>query len=381
MFAATPVQQSVAYVVVAIVAVGLVVWLLGNSRRARPEVGSEIELAANRKAYYADEEMEGKRLDRAQWLGLAFLVIIAIGLPLYWLGEPGRQAGAIDNFKKTFASRGEALSVPTAEGGFNCQGCHGGVSGGQVQYNLTDSKGNITPVMWAAPSLDDVTLRMTDDQLREVLTYGRPFSPMPAWGLAGGGPMNEQQIDNLIAWLHSVTIKPEEARKRNTENAAAQLATLQDPQTALAAAQAAYDKLEADPAAEPADVLKAKAQVTMLEGIIATKQDASEGAALFNVNCARCHTLGWSYSMPTPPGSGAFGPPLSNVLDQFEDPQDQIDFVTEGKEFGEKYGRQGKASGRMPHFGTVLTKKQIKAIVQYERDLATRARQSQAQEQ
>jgi mono/diheme cytochrome c family protein len=374
MLVATSVQQSVAYVIVAIVAVGFILWLLANSRRARPEVGSEIELAANRKPYYADEEMEGKRLDRAQWLGLGFLLIIAVGLPLYWLAEPGRQAGAINNFKKTFASRGEALSVPTAEGGFNCQGCHGGVSGGLVQYNLTDKEGNITPVMWQAPSLDDVTLRMTDDQLKEVLTYGRPFSPMPAWGLAGGGPMNEQQIDNLIAWLHSVAIKPEDARKRNAENAKAQLATLQDAPKLLADAQATVAKLDADPATEQADLLKAEAQVSMLEGIIATGQEASEGAALFNVNCARCHTLGWSYNMPTKPASGAFGPPLSNVLNQFEDPQDHIDFVTEGKEFGEKYGRQGKASGRMPHFGTVLTKAQIKAIVDYERKLATQAR-------
>jgi mono/diheme cytochrome c family protein len=375
MFAATPVQQSVAYVVAGIVAVGFILWLLANSRRARPEVGSEIELAANRKPYYGDEEMEGKRLDRAQWLGLAFLLVIAIGLPLYWLAEPGRQAGAINNFKKVFASRGEELSVPTAQGGFNCQGCHGGVSGAPVQYNLVDPiTSKITPVMWQAPSLDDVTLRMTDDQLREVLTYGRPFSPMPAWGLEGGGPMNEQQIDNLIAWLHSVAIKPDEARKRNTDNAATELATLQDPQTALATAQAAVAKLDADPATVEADLLKAQAQVTLLQGIIATGQEASEGAALFNVNCARCHTLGWSYNMPTEPGSGAFGPPLSNVLNQFPNIEDHVDFVTEGKEFGEKYGRQGKASGRMPHFGTVLTSKQIKAIVCYERELVAKKR-------
>jgi mono/diheme cytochrome c family protein len=64
------------------------------------------------------------------------------------------------------------------------------------------------------------------------------------------------------------------------------------------------------------------------------------------------------------------GPPLTNVTHQFLDPQDQIDFVTDGKKPGEKYGRQGAASGRMPFFSQLLTKEQIQAIVDYERSLA-----------
>ena len=66
----------------------------------------------------------------------------------------------------------------------------------------------------------------------------------------------------------------------------------------------------------------------------------------------------------------AFGPPLANVLNQFPDITDHISFVTEGTAFGEKYGRQGKSSARMPHFGTVLTERQIRLIVEYERRLA-----------
>ena len=93
------------------------------------------------------------------------------------------------------------------------------------------------------------------------------------------------------------------------------------------------------------------------------------GAALFNTNCAQCHTGGWSFYEPESPGSGAFGPPLSNVQHQFLKPQDQIDFVTDGKKVGEKYGRQGKSSGRMPFFSQLLTSEQIEAIVEYERSL------------
>lgn len=367
MLVATTVQQSTAYVIVAILVFGAIVWFAGNVRRAKPEVGSEIELAANRKPYFDDEQMEGKRLDSVLRWALLSLTIIAVGLPLYWLAEPGRQSGAIANFKKTFASRGEELSLPTAEGGFNCQGCHGGVSGGQVLYTMTDpTTGKLRQVEWKAPSLDDVTLRMTDEQITEVLTYGRTFSPMPAWGLAGGGPMNEQQIENLVAWLHSVTISKDEARKRVSDSADAELKRLQDPQAALAQAQSDLAN-----AKDEAGRLKSESAVSELEAIIASGQQPTMGAALFNTNCARCHTGGWSFYEPERPGSGAFGPPLSHVVSQFPNAQDQYDFVADGKKVGEKYGRQGKASGRMPFFSQLLTKEQIQAIVDYERSLAT----------
>ena len=373
MLAATSAQQSVAYVLAAIVAVGFLLWLWANVKRARPEIGAELELAANRKPYFDDEEMEGKRLDSVLRWALLSLTIVAVGLPLYWLAEPGRQSGAIENFEETFAHRGEGLYAPTSEGGFNCAECHGGVSGGLVSYTVTDPETDkLKQVTWKAPSLDDVTLRMTDEQLREVLVYGRPFSPMPAWGLEGGGPMNEQQIDNLISYLHSVTISPEEARKRATEQAEAQLKILRDPEAAIAAAEEAVAA-----AADDTARLRAESALNEIEQILASGQEASMGAALFNTQCARCHTAGWSFYEPKAPGSGAFGPPLYNVLNQFPEVEDHLAFVADGVEFGEKYGRQGKASGRMPYFNRILSPEQIEAIVEYERELASQSEEQQ----
>jgi mono/diheme cytochrome c family protein len=361
----TTIQQSISYVLVAILAIGAVVWLLANLRRAKPEVGAEVELAPNRKGYFDDDEMEGRRMERFQLWGLGCLAIVAVGLPLYWLTEPGRQRGAVAYFDDTFATRGSRLYAPTAEGGFNCAGCHGGVSGAPVNYTLTDSEKKIRQVSWKAPSLDDVTLRMTDEQLTEVLTYGRPFSPMPAWGTAGGGPMNEQQIANLVSYLHSVTITPKEAKERQAKNAAAELQILEDPEAALETAKAAVAE-----APDTTTRLGAEAEVKRIEAIVANGQTASLGAALFNLNCARCHTSGYSYGEAQRPGGGAFGPPLYNVLSQFVVSPDHVDWVTNGKKFGEKYGAQGKSSGRMPYFGQVLTADQITAIVEYERELA-----------
>jgi mono/diheme cytochrome c family protein len=358
-----------------LVVVGWGLYLFASVRRAKPEVGSEIELAANRRPYLDDEQLEGPRLDRVLRYGLISLTIVGVGLPLYWLAEPGRQSGAVSNFQDTFVSRGAALFAPTADGGFNCAGCHGGAQGlgGQVPYTLTeykyDENGEILrdkdgkpettlrQVSWRAPALNTVALRMSEDQIRQVLTYGRPFSPMPAWGIEGGGPMNDQQIQNLIDYLESIAITPEEAQKQAQDNAEAEVERLSTLQSQLQKEQA-----KADPD---------QATINQLERQISYNQPATLGAALFNLNCARCHTAGWSYDEPEAPGGGAMGPSLYNELTQFPDKDDHYDWVANGTKVGARYGQYGQNdSGAMPFFSRQLTRAQIEAIVNYERDLA-----------
>ena len=98
---------------------GWIVYGLFNVVAGRREVGSEIELAANRKEYYDDETLEGPRLERMQLLGVIMLGIIVVALPLYWVFEPSRQAGAEEGWDNRFASWGSQLFAPTAYGGFN----------------------------------------------------------------------------------------------------------------------------------------------------------------------------------------------------------------------------------------------------------------------
>jgi mono/diheme cytochrome c family protein len=358
-----------------LVVAGWGIYLFASVRRAKPEVGSEIELAANRRPYLDDEQLEGPRLDRALRWGLISLTIVGVGLPLYWLAEPGRQSGAVSNFSDTFVSRGAALFAPTADGGFNCAGCHGGAQalGGQVPYTLTEYKydengeilrdkdGNpdttLRQVSWRAPALNTVALRMTEDQIRNVLTYGRPFSPMPAWGIEGGGPMNAQQIQNLIDYLESIAITPEEAQQQAQDAAEAEVQRLSTLQSQLQKEQA-----KADPD---------QATINQLERQISYNQPATLGAALFNLNCSRCHTAGWSYDEPEAPGGGAMGPSLYNELTQFPDKDEHYDWVANGTDVGEQYGQYGQNdSGAMPFYSRQLTRAQIEAIVNYERDLA-----------
>ena len=163
---------TIAILIAIAVTFAWIVYAFFNWASGRSEIGSEIELAANRKPYYDDEVLEGKRLERVQFLGVVLLATITIGLPVYWLYEPQRQANAEEGFTNRFASWGSQLFDVTANGGFNCAGCHGGMNatGGAAESTVTDSKtGEVKAGSWKAPALN------TDQDLyvSEALKTGR----------------------------------------------------------------------------------------------------------------------------------------------------------------------------------------------------------------
>ncbi len=354
--------SSIAWVIFAIITIGWIVYYSANRRASRHELGSEIELAANRKPYFDDEVLEGARLERVQLLGLLFLVVLVIGLPLYWVFEPSRMAGARDQKEATFIAWGSDLYATTEEGGFNCAGCHGANGGGgQAPYTITDPRtGEIEAVTWNAPAVNTVFYRFDENEIEFILVYGRPFSPMSPWGLAGGGPMNDQQIETLISKLRSLQIPRENC-----------LGTEPDQRVC------ASGNLPADNQASITESATVAAERLVAAGKYATVDEAL-GEALFNLedasgaySCARCHTKGWSYGQPQVTGGGAFGWNLTggSTVRQFPAQEDMIAFIEDGSEVGKRYGAQGQGSGRMPGFGSMLTDEQIQAIVEFVRSL------------
>ncbi|HEX9258879.1 MAG TPA: c-type cytochrome [Acidimicrobiales bacterium] len=344
--------SSVAVTLLVVLTLGWLVYIWANLRKARPEVGSEIELAPNRKPYLDDEALEGRKLETTQMLGVVLLVVSAVGLPLYWLNEPGRMEGAIAGYNKRFAGWGANDFDVTANGGFNCAGCHGGMkaTGGVAPYTITSpTTGEIRAVSWKAPALDTVLYRFSEDEVRFILVYGRPYSPMSPWGIAGGGPMNDQQIQNIIEYLKSIQVPMEGCAEGETICADGR------------APKSLTDEIQKD-----------------AEALVASGQAKSMGEALFKLesasgaySCARCHTTGWSYGSAQASGGGAMGPNLTggSTVRQFPSQADMTTFIAKGSEVGKRYGQQGQGSGRMPGFGQLLTDEQVKAIVEYERSL------------
>ena len=330
--------QRIGVALAVAMAAAWLVYVFVTTRHHDPEapVGSEIELAPNRRAYFDDEVLEGTRLDRYLHWALILMIISAVGPLAYWLNEPSRQAGAVEDFDRKAVERGRVLFLPTdsPEHGlhFGCAGCHGGMKaeGGNAPYQLTDYLGRTRRVEWAAPRLDNVLSRFSEDEVENILIYGRANTPMPAWGVQGGGPMNAQQITDLVAYIKSIQVPS---------------ARLHEISGTEIAGEATSSGLSAD-----------------------------SGETLFRAMCARCHTKGWSYGEPDVMGGGAFGPNLTNgdVLRQFPDRQKLIEFVTDGTEYGKPYGERGMGGnegGGMPGFGRMLTEEQIAAIVDDVRSL------------
>lgn len=349
-----------------IVALNIVagVFLLGVLVAAVRERRRQPVVAPNKIVYHHDDVLEGARLERVGAWALGMSAVLALSLPLYWLIEPTRQDEMSEQFVETSVEQGAELFQSTTSGSevaLGCADCHGAEGGGgfastvvsisrdevetaEGAVEAADRVCAVSPegedeficqVNWRAPPLNDVFLRFSREEVGQIVVYGRPGTPMPAWGLEGGGAKNDQSIGNILDFLESIQIDSDEARQQSA--------------------------------------------------------DVTDGRILFQEHCARCHTKHWSYidtfavtredgevvpneafNLLGVPGGGAFGPNLTGdvTLRQFPDIEDHIQFVIQGSDFQAPYGTRGIGSGRMPGFGAVLTDEQIRAIVEYERGLS-----------
>jgi mono/diheme cytochrome c family protein len=177
-----------------------------------------------------DEVLEGARLERLEVWGLVATLSVAVFIPAYWLGEVQRQNHFVERFDEESVERGRiifAVPPPIPEEadpvafrqvereislGMGCAQCHGApeaedtditqvAAGGETTYT---PPGETRQVRYAAPPLNNVFTRWDEEVVRFTIERGRPGTPMPAWGVEYGGPMTEQMIDDVIAWLQTL---------------------------------------------------------------------------------------------------------------------------------------------------------------------------------
>jgi mono/diheme cytochrome c family protein len=388
----------------------------------------EPEQPENLTPFFDDDVLEGPHLERVLGVALVALVVAVVALVGYFIWEPFREADASSAFKDRSVGRGELLFAGPNSPAFdntkslNCARCHGDDAQGGTATQViksTDPRCDLkqkvnealaaeqpyclpAQVSWAAPNLTLAPLRYSREQLTQIITYGRPGTPMPAWGVKSGkGALNDQSIQDLVNYLESIATTPDKAQAGAVKDADTTRTTLEDPEVraaaakwvtdsaaGLAQAQAAVAALPADATAEEISAANGVVELAREQAEVAvtwqqTTQSATDGNVLFMNNCARCHTRGWSYfdpknpeanPSPGPMGGGAYGPNLTggDVDNQFPSPlydADYFGWISAGVPAFEAYGTRGISSGRMPHFGAVLTKTQIEAIMEYDRSL------------
>jgi mono/diheme cytochrome c family protein len=199
------------------------------------------EVAPNLRPGIDDEEIETRRLEGGQKAAIAFSAFLAVSLPLYFLGEPGRQEGFVDEFSTASVTRGEHIVTE-----FACFSCHGPEgSGGVTSY--VEKRSGVT-VSWAAPSLNDVFYRYEEDEVNYWVTYGRGNTPMPPWGIPGGGPLNAEQVTDVVNYLRTIQVPQEQ--------------NLADVEPGISAA---LDRLETGDAAVEAAILAQRQVVAQID--------------------------------------------------------------------------------------------------------------------
>jgi mono/diheme cytochrome c family protein len=224
--------------VITLAVIGGVAWLafLGVSAlRTRGKEQVPQNLAPGR----SDEELETSRLERFQQVAVLLSGFMAVSLPLYFLGETDRQESFVDQFHEESVTRGEHLVTE-----FACFSCHGaGGSGGSASY--IEKRTGVT-VSWSAPSLNDVLYRYSPDEVNFWVTYGRPNTPMPPWGVAGGGAMNEAQVADIVAYLGTIQIPQQEVLGEIQGVVNGEMNRLEGADQAMAAAIVTQSQLVAD---------------------------------------------------------------------------------------------------------------------------------------
>ena len=222
---------------------GFVIYRVVSLRR-----NPEPKQPDNLTPFFDDDVLEGAHLERALGVALIALVVVVLALLAYFIWEPFREADANDGFKDRSIERGAVLFANSASKEYDstksllCANCHGIDGGGGtapfvvksedprcdpnqvVDAKLAEEQPYCLPaqVAWAAPNLRCASLKYDRQQLTQIITYGRPGTPMPAWGvLSGKGALQEQSIQDLVNYVESLGTTPDKAQAAATEVEAA----------------------------------------------------------------------------------------------------------------------------------------------------------------
>ncbi len=114
--------------------------------------------------------------------GLILTLAILVSFQIYILREPQRIAAVTNQDKAIAVSAGQQLFKD------NCVTCHGANGEGDI-----------------GPALNDKTFLQTtaDGTIFSVISSGIPGTQMPAWNQSHGGPLTDENVNQLVAFLRS----------------------------------------------------------------------------------------------------------------------------------------------------------------------------------
>lgn len=220
--AALSTPATLALIAGAVVALAFVAGLVTLAMRRRGPQGPDIP--PGMRPGPPDEVLERRQLEKVMGWGVLFVFFFALWLPVLWLREPGQNVDDELELIARSEERGRSwfeLSSEENPTGFGCARCHGDqAQGGTVPF--TTPEGETIPD-YTVPRLTDVcggpatghplitgaNPAEVVEAIRTTIREGRDGTPMPSWSIRFAGPMNDQQIQDLINYLLSIQTVPE----------------------------------------------------------------------------------------------------------------------------------------------------------------------------
>lgn len=123
-------------------------------------------------------------MERKIVLGWVLTLAILIFIGVYWLNEPHRMAVASEEFRLEAVERGAELYAE------HCDSCHGG-------------KGEGIPNVGTALNSKSFLETYDDEAIRAAIYDGRPNTAMAAYARENDGPLRDNQIEDLVAFIRN----------------------------------------------------------------------------------------------------------------------------------------------------------------------------------
>lgn len=192
--------------------------------RTRSASGPKSKVPPALRPADVDSVLESSRLTKIHGWGLALTLFFAFFMPAYWVQEPQNRLDNEKMFEEESLERGEryyAMAIDQQTGDANpdgkeCARCHGdGAEGGTNEFLNPDT--GVRSIV-QVPELKTVFARYEEPPpgfedartyIREVIERGRPGTDMPTWGAEYGGPLTEQELDDIVNWLESIQVELE----------------------------------------------------------------------------------------------------------------------------------------------------------------------------
>jgi mono/diheme cytochrome c family protein len=188
------------------IALSIVAFALRNRARGR-----KAQVPGALRPGPADAPLETPLLNRLQGWGVVLMTFFVIWFPLQWLLEPSRNFTQDEELRSLAEQRGEEAIYPYSEEnqlGVGCTRCHGSeLKGGVIPFTdpSTGQPGyaypkNLTTICAGIldPAGNHPTIVSVED-IYQVIDEGR--GAMPSWSIRFSGALTDQQINDIVTYL------------------------------------------------------------------------------------------------------------------------------------------------------------------------------------